>query len=507
MMKRFPPLFLFLVLFILTPIVNAQQAELTEMDKKIVADTVNSELMQNLEYLCDMIGPRVTGSEALKRADDWTAQRFKEYGLENVHLESWSFGVQWTRGEATARLLEPRNFPLTIAQMAWTPGTSGPVRGDVIFVDVKKVEDLSRYVGKLKNAFVLLGPPSDFPAVPRESPIRLPDTVGPPRQRPRPDSAAMQRFRQMAGLRDTINKVLRQEGVACIIRDAGKDQGLLNMTGSPPNVARAIGQPTMAAEVPPLTTVFMMHEHYSLLYRLLQRGEKVRMEMNLQCSFGDKPVDAYNTVADIRGTEKPDEMVIIGGHLDSWDLAQGATDNGTGTMAILEVARTLKAIGVKPKRTIRFVMFGGEEQGFLGSRAYVQSHLTDTNKISACLVMDIGSGKLRGIALQGRENVKPIMEGIFAPFKSMGFIDVSLRSQGGTDHLSFERVGIPGFSFIQDPLEYGKTHHSQTDTYDHVSKQDLAQAVIVMASAVLKVADLPDMLPRMVVQQRRGMGF
>jgi len=506
-MKRFPLLFLFLVLFILTPLVNAQNVGLSEMDKKIIADTVNSELMKNLEYLCDVIGPRVTGSDALKRANDWTAQRFREYGLENVHLENWNFGVQWTRGEATARLIEPRNFPLTVAQMAWTPGTNGPVAGDVVFLDVKKVEDLGKYAGKLKNAFVLQGPPADFPAVPKERPLRLPDTLAPQQQRPRPDSAMMQRFRQMAGLRDTISRFLRQEGVACIIRDSDKDHGLLNMTGSPVRMARTMGQPATATEMPPLTTVFMIHEHYAMLYRLLQRGEKVRVEMNLQCSFGDKPVDAYNTVADIRGTEKPDEMVIIGGHLDSWDLGQGATDNGTGTMAILEVARTLKAVGVKPKRTIRFIMFGGEEQGFLGSQAYVQSHLADTNKISACFVMDIGSGKIRGIALQGRENVKPIMDSILAPFKSMGVIDVSLRSQGGTDHLSFERVGIPGFSFIQDPLEYNKTHHSQSDTYDHASKEDLTQAAIVMASTVLKVANLPDMLPRMAVRQVRGMGF
>jgi hypothetical protein len=507
-MKRFTPLFLFLIFFLLAPILYSQSSGLTDTDKKIIADTANSQLMKNLEYLCDVIGPRVTGSDALKRANEWTAERFKEYGLENVHLENWKFGVQWTRGESTARLLEPRVSPLTVAQMAWTPGTNGPVTGPVVLVDIKKAEDTVKYVGKLKNAFVLLGPPSDLPAVPRVSPLRLPDTVAPPRQRPPMDSAMVQRFRRGGGLRDTINRILRDEGIACIIRDADKDQGLLNMTGSPANVAgMGFQRPGAPPPAPPMTTVFMTHEHYALLYRLLQRGENVRMEMNLRCSFGAEPVDAYNTVADIRGTEKPDEMVMIGGHLDSWDLAPGATDDGTGTMAILEVARTLKAIGATPKRTIRFVMFSGEEEGLLGSRAYVQSHLADTTKISACFVMDIGSGKLRGIALQGRENVKPIMDSILAPFKSMGVIDVNLRNQGGTDHLSFDRVGIPGFSFIQDPLEYGKTHHSQTDTFDHVSKDDVYEATIVMASTVLKVANLPDMLPRMAARPQRGFGF
>ena len=488
----------FVFLFVVTSLVMAQVSSLDDWDKKIMAEeSSHSELMKNLEYLCDMIGPRMTGSERMKEANEWTADRFKDYGLKNVHLESWKFGVTWNRGPVSARVAKPNGLPLTVAQQAWTPGTNGPKEGEVVFVDIKEAKDVEKYKGKLRSAWVLLGEPAKIPAVPPEQRrLRLPDTVQAVQRAPF-DTAAMRRFRQVGGLRDTLNKFFRSEDIAGIIRDAAKEHALLNMTGSPGNFAGMFGGSSTPDQI---TQVFMIHEHYAMLYRLLRRSEKVTAEMNLESSMGDKPVDAYNTVAEIPGSEKPDEVVVLGAHLDSWDLGQGTTDNGTGSMTVLEVARILKAIDAKPKRTIRFVLFSGEEQGLLGSRAYVDAHKDEMAKVSGCLVMDIGSGKLRGIALQRNEAVKLIMDSLLAPFRSMGVIDINLRNQGGTDHLSFDRAGVPGFSFIQDPLEYGKTHHSQTDTFDHASEEDLKQAATVMASLALKIANLPEMLPRKPAQ-------
>ncbi len=478
-----------LFIFLSFSVLFSQTWEIYEMDKKIInEEKEHSELMKNLEYLCDVIGPRLTGSKALKKANDWTAEKFKEYGCVNVHLESWKFGREWFRGPAEAKIVEPVEKPLIVAQMAWTPPTNGKVRGPVILVDAKKMEDLQAYKGKLKNKFVLLGKPVKIPVIPKEVRFRRPDTIKPlePPKRRTPD--IIKQYQRRIAFRDSLTALLHNEGVLAIIRDSGKEHGLLNMTGG--------GGQDPDRNPQPITTAFMIHEHYAQLVRMLNRGMNVTLEMNLQSSYGTEIVDAYNTVAEIRGTEKPDEIVILGAHLDSWDLAQGATDNGTGSMAVLEVARILNAVGAKPKRTIRFILFSGEEQGLLGSRAYVEAHKDEWDKISGCFVFDIGSGRIRGISLQGRERVVPIMQTIFAPFIYMGVIDVNLRYQGGTDHLSFDMVGIPGFAFYQDPLEYGKTHHSQTDTYGHVSEPDMIQAATVFASTVLKVANLPEMLPR-----------
>lgn len=489
-----------LLVFFSFSLSQAQVSPGEEWDQKVISEgTSRSELMQNLEYLCDMIGPRMTGTDRMKRANEWTADRFKDYGLENVRLESWKFGIPWNRGSALARVIEPNGLPLTIAQMAWTPGTNGPRKERVVSVDIKEPKDIDKYVGKLHGAWVLLGKPAAIPAVPSEErKLRRPDTVS--AVQPVPDTAQIRRVRQAAVMRDTLKKFWRSEGIAGLIRDAGKPHGLLNMTGARGSFAVGRGGDGTAE---PMTQVFMVHEHYAMLHRLLKRGEKVSVEMNLQSSMGKSPIEAYNTVAEIRGSEKPDEVVILGAHLDSWDLGQGTTDNGTGSMAVLEAARILKAIEAKPKRTIRFILFSGEEQGLLGSRAYVEAHREDLAKISCCLVLDIGSGKIRGIALQQNEAVKPVMDSLLAPFRSMGVIDINLRMQGGTDHLSFDRVGVPGFAFIQDPLEYRKTHHSQTDTFDHASEEDLKQAATVMAALALKIANLSELLPRKTTQPAR----
>ena len=494
-MKR--GLILLLSILISMSFASAQMSSTDDWDKKIIdEETKNSELMKNLEYLCDMIGPRLTGSERMKEANEWTADRFKDYGMKNVHLENWKFAMSWDRGTASARVVKPNGLPLIVAQQAWTPGTNGPREGKVLLADIKEVKDIEKYEGKLKGAWILLGEAAKIPAVPSEErKLRLSDTAR-VAQQPQ-DTNQARRFRPVQGLRDTLNKFWRSEQIAGLIRDASKEHALLNMTGSPANYGGMFGG-SATPEV--VTQVFMIHEHYAMLSRLLKRGEKVTVEMNLQSSMGEKTAEAQNTIAEIPGSEKADEVVILGAHLDSWDLGQGTTDNGTGSMTVLETARILKALDAKPKRTLRFILFSGEEQGLLGSRAYVEAHKDEMAKISGCLVLDLGSGKIRGIALQRNQTVKPLLDSLLAPFHSMGVFDINLRTQGGTDHLSFDRVGVPGFAFIQDPLEYGKTHHSQSDTFDHASEEDLKQAAIVMTSLALKIANLPEMLPRKPAQ-------
>jgi carboxypeptidase Q len=273
--------------------------------------------------------------------------------------------------------------------------------------------------------------------------------------------------------------------------DAGKPQGLLNMSGGWRGQDRGNG-----AE--PLPSAYMVHEHYAMLYRLAGRPAPAhtRVEIELTNKIIPGPITVYNTVGEIPGSEKPDEMVIIGAHLDSWDLAQGTTDNGTGTCCVLETARTLMQAGVKPKRTIRFCLFTGEEEGLHGSREYVKAHKDEMAKISLCLVHDTGTGKVIGLGTQGRESIVPILESELVSLQPLGLAEINRRSLGGSDHQSFESAGVPGFAVQQDMSEYNFTHHSQSDTFDKVHEADLIEGVQVLAVAAVRVANLPNLLPR-----------
>jgi carboxypeptidase Q len=277
------------------------------------------------------------------------------------------------------------------------------------------------------------------------------------------------------------------------MQDAGKPQGLLNMTGGWRGRDRGAEQESIAS-------LFVAHEDYALLWRLAHRPEpaRTRVELEVTNKFIPGPVTVYNTVGDITGSEKPDEFVILGAHLDSWDLAQGATDNGTGSMTVLECARILAKSGVKPKRTIRFVLFTGEEEGLYGSKAYVERHKNEWPKISMVLVHDTGTGPVTSIGLQGRAVLKPLFEKELESLKEVGIKEISLARQGGTDHLSFDdpKVNVPGFACLQDMSEYRFTHHTQTDTIDKVHEDNLIQAAQIMSVAAMRVANLPNLLPR-----------
>ena len=471
------------------PSISSGQTKAPDLEpaRKTLAEIKeNNELMANLEYLTDMIGPRLTGTEKMNQASRWTMEIFRKYGLANVHLEPWLIARAWYRGTARARVVSPAEHTLTVASLGWSPGTAGLVRGRVVYVKAQRPEELEQYKGKLKGAIVITAEPARVP-VPYEQPHS--PLLSPPPGEPAPFGPAAQAFRRA---RDAFFKA---EGVAAVLRDSGKEHGLLNMGG--------IGGRNY--DVGAVPTAMVTSEGYRLIWRLLERGP-VEVEIELVNSFSEKPVEAYNTVAELPGSEKPEEVVILGAHLDSWDLGSGTTDNGTGSMVVLEVARALRKLDLKPKRTIRFILFSGEEQGLNGSRAYVQAHQAEMAKVSGMLVHDTGTGRVQSIALMGNYQVREVMDGVVAPLREVGLLEPSLRRSSGSDHISFDAVGVPAFFCIQDPAEYSKTHHSQSDTFDKAWKDDLIQGAQVLAVWAYRVAQLPDLLPRKPApaEQRAG---
>lgn len=470
------------------PAASSADADAKALDQKIIGDAkAKSEIMANLTHLCDAIGPRLTGSAALKKANEWAAEKMKSYGLENVRLEPYEIPVGWERGTVSARIVEPEiGRDLIMASAGWVPGTKGTVVGDVVIFKATKKEDLAAYKGKLKNAILMRREPSRIapvitqPATPAAGPM---NPMGPPRR----GRGAFENPEFVRELRDFF----KAEGVAATLTDSAKPHGLLVTTGSWRGRERAEEQES-------IPTLFVAHEHYAQLWRLASRPApaRTRVELNVTNKFIPGPITVYNTVGEIRGSEKPDEFVVVGAHLDSWDLAQGTTDNGTGSCVTLETARLIAKCGVKPKRTIRFVLFSGEEQGLHGSRAYCERHKDELPKTSMALVHDTGTGKVVSIGLEGRAVLKPIFEKELESLKALGVKEITTSNLRGTDHQSFDRAGVPGFACNQDPYEYRFTHHTQSDTLDKASEPDLIQGAQVMAVAAMRVANLPNLLPR-----------
>jgi hypothetical protein len=464
-----------------------------EADEKILAEIHDhNEIMANLEYLSDMIGQRLTGSENLKRANEWTREKFAAYGLANAHLESWTIAHGWTRGTARGRILSPTEHPLTIASYGWGPSTSGAVRGPVVYVKAQSKEELEAYKGKLKGAVVLtseplLLPPPDQPA---PNPMLVPDGEPILMIRPkRPGERPEQPERRGARFSQARNEFFKTEGVLATLTDSGKPDALLNMTG-------VGGRNYSIGAVP---AAFITSENYSLIWRLMKRGP-VQVELEITSTFTEKPVEVYNTVAELRGAEKPGEVVVLGAHLDSWDLGSGSTDNGTGSVVVLEAARALEKLGLRPARTIRFVLFSGEEQGLNGSRAYVAAHKDELPKISAALVHDTGTGRVISISLMRNYQATEIMTRVMAPLRPLGLAELSQRWMTGSDHFPFEEAGVPGFFCVQEPAQYFQTHHTAADTFDQAHEADLVQGAQVMASVAYNIAQLPELLPRKAVK-------
>jgi carboxypeptidase Q len=446
----------------------------------------HSQVMQNLQHLGDMIGPRLSGSPAMRRANEWTAGQFKSYGL-TARLEPYPFGVTWERGSASLRLLAPFARPITAHSWAWTEGTGGKaLAGPVVMTDLSTPESLAVYRGKVKGAWVLTRAPypiwnPDGPAMTAQDSLRLKEELK-LRASPFADtSAAAVAARRQFQL--DLPYILKSAGALGTLVDGSKEFGLMTMSGSPTRLS-------------PLPNLVVSHEDYALLARLLGAGVTPRLEGRVDNHMGRSPVQQWNTVADLRGSGLLDQVVILGAHLDSWDLGTGVTDNGTGSMVVLEAARVVAQSGLKPKRTIRFILFSGEEQGLLGSRAYAEAHKAEADSIQAVLVLDNGTGAITGQALQGRKDLEGLWKQLLAPVAKLDADSVREADKSGTDHLSFLPYGVPGFNFDQLRRGYNHTHHSQVDTYEHAVPDDLKQAAAVMAVTAWELANLPELLPR-----------
>jgi len=486
-----------------------------------------SKVMETLAQLTDVLGPRLTGSPAAKKANEWTRDQLATWGLVNAHLESFGpFGRGWSVERVSVHAVSPFTAPLIALPKAWTPGTEGPVRGKLVKAKLESEADLEKHKGKLAGMIVLLsdgrelkGP--DTPLFRRYSEQELHDLAlfelverRGARAAPAVDrEAARKRFR----FQKTLREFLVEEKALASVEPSERDAGVLWVAG---------GGSREKGVNPGVPALVMAAEHYNRLSRLLDRKMEVELEIDVKARFHDDDPMAYNTIAEIPGTDKQPEVVMLGAHLDSWHGGTGATDNAAGSAVAMEAVRILKALDVKPKRTIRIALWTGEEQGLLGSRAYVKEHLasrpdpTDPEekdlpaylrrapsgplevkpehaKLSAYFNFDNGTGKIRGVYTQGNVAAGPIFEAWLKPFADLGAATITNRNTGGTDHQSFDGVGLPGFQFIQDAADYDtRSHHTNMDVYDRLQKEDLMQASIIMASFVYHAAMRAERFPR-----------
>ena len=578
-----------------------------------------SQAMDTLDYLCNVIGPRLTGSPGAKRANDWTRDTLTSWGLENAHVDAWGpFGRGWSVRRFSLQVVEPYTIVLNGYPKAWSPGFEKPFDAPVVYIEATKETDLEKYKGKLKGAVVLAGKMRDVQA--RFEPLasRLDDErlerlasaqpgssamMGQPRAQTASErqaqfaessgrgGALLNRRRGGADARDTdgattqpttgpttspsgrrrgfdpfasrLLSFVADEGAALIITGSTiGDGGTFFVSGAsvPGDQSRFTGagaspttEPTTAPTTGPTTRprvwakdapkipaqVTLAIEDYNRLARMIQKGEKLKMLVDLQVDFFDEDEMAYNTIAEIPGTdpELKDQIVMIGAHLDSWHSGTGATDNGVGSACAMEAVRIIKASGLQPRRTIRISLWTGEEQGLLGSAAYVKKHFghdpdrasrfqrpqvndpaagqsadasapttrparriikeKDYDKLSVYFNLDNGTGKIRGVYAQGNEAAVPIFKNWLAYFRDLGATTVTLSNTGGTDHQSFDGIDLPGFQFIQDPIEYNsRTHHSNYDVYDRLQADDVKQASTIMATFVYKAAMMDERFPR-----------
>ncbi len=456
-----------------------------------------SQMPQLAHHLLDVIGPRLTGSRAMKQANEWTAAKLREWGATNVAVEPWGeFGRGWERVSSSARMVAPFVQPLNAQPMAWTGSTAGTVSGPIMIVKADSVADVANYRGKLKGAFVVMAPaPAPRPEWRAPAQRYNADSLLVPYQ-PANNPYEKMTFDQLWAMffpqlqrRSDVALALKAEGVLGILVPSPRAYSLLEVDGD------YVGMDPKRPIAPPMLVV--SQEDYGTIRRNVAGGTPVRIEANVQNRFYADDTKGYNTVGEIRGSDKADEVVMLGGHLDSWHSGTGATDNAAGSLVMMEAMRILRALDLQPRRTIRIGLWDGEEQGLLGSRGYVARHAAELNKISAYVNVDNGAGKLRGIWDQSNDKAIPIFEQILWPFRDLGVVAVRHGNTSGTDHLSFDAAGVPGFNFIQDPIDYGsRTHHTNADTFERLPMDDLKQAAVVVAATVWHLANRDDMMPR-----------
>lgn len=474
-------------------------------------------------HLTDQIGGRMTNSPAMRQAEKWTQQMFTQWGLKNVHAEGFDFGRGWWIESASSRMVAPRPLPLTSIPVAWTPPTKGALTAPIVVAPIRHERDLARWKGKVKGKIVLISYPEPLKDDTQVAFKRLDDSeLGKMSAYDQPHfdpDAAVDGYKRWIQLPGEINRFLAAEGAVGIVKMSYRNQGLV----------QGEGYFHQKGETVPLPEVEMAAEDYRRLARLAKVGE-VKLELNSNVHFDDRDMNAYNILAEIPGTDPKAGYVMAGAHLDSWVAGDGATDNGAGSVVVMEAARILSSLGVKPKRTIRFALWAGEEQGLDGSMAYIEKHLATRprptnaaeaklpkfmwstypvtplpgfNEMAGYFNLDNGSGKIRGIYAEGNFAAVPVLKSWLAPFDSLGASKVVAKKTGGTDHQVMAAMGLPAFQFIQDPLDYGsKTHHSNLDTFDHLRTEDLRQAAVIMATVLLQAAEADQPMPRNVLPRQ-----
>lgn len=486
--------------------------------EKIKAEGLQrSQVMETASWLTDVFGARLTGSPNIKAAGEWAAKKLAEWGMVNAKLEPWGyFGRGWTNDRLSLHVIAPTPWPVIAYSAAWTPGTNGTVTGDVVRIDADSARDLEKYRGTLRNAFVMLLPkrelaPRFTPDAERYTDAGLDSLEIPPAARGgggRGGRGGRGGGRGNAGAPSFTQvraQFLAGEGIAAIIQPgSGNSATGTVFTG---------GAGSRDPKTPTGTlTLILAPEHYNRIARIVEKGTPVRMEANVKNTFYDNDLNAFNIVAEIPGSDPRlrDELVMLGAHFDSWHAGTGATDNAAGSAVMMEALRVLKASGLPMKRTVRIGLWTGEENGLLGSRAYVRNHFGipgDTTgtapvqpaheKFSGYFNVDNGTGKIRGVYLQGNAAAGPIFTEWMKPFNSMGTGAVTIRNTGGTDHLAFDGAGLPGWQFIQDEVEYGsRTHHSNMDVFDRLVADDMKHNATVVAAFVYLAANRDDKLPR-----------
>lgn len=551
-------------IFISTGILFGQNSQTEKVDtlmmKKIREEGLkNSKVMETMSWLTDVHGPRLSWSPQYEKAGLWAKAELEKTGMSDVHFENWGpKGRGWTLKSFSANIINGNAFPLIAHPKAWSTGTKGTVKGDLVYFDAKTEADLEKYKGKLKGAILLMSEAREIKAhftaqAKRQSEadlLKLANADMPAPTRPRgqqqasrasaqqqSDSttrtmlrgfgmtdSAVTRFLQTQVLNTKKIEFIAKEGVVAIF-DAGRkgdggtifvQQASVPQTATSPFEQNINAYDEKAPQIIPQVT--LASEHYNRLIRMIEKGEKPKVEMNINVEFTEAD-SGFNVIAEIPGTDLKDEIVMIGAHFDSWHAGTGATDNATGSAVCMEAMRILKAIGAQPRRTIRIGLWGGEEQGLIGSSAYVSKHFggregatgmsammgaggelklkPDHEKFSVYFNNDNGTGKVRGIYMQGNEASRSVFRAWLAPFADLDATTLTLSNTGGTDHLSFDGVGLPGFQFLQDAIEYDpRTHHSNMDVYDRVQADDLKQASVLMAAFAYNASMRDEKFPR-----------
>ncbi|HXG80445.1 MAG TPA: M20/M25/M40 family metallo-hydrolase [Sphingomicrobium sp.] len=485
---------------------------------QIIDEGMNrSQVMATAHQLLDGIGARLTNSTSMRRAEDWAVAKMQSYGLSNVHREGFEFGRGWDLLSSEVRMVSPRPLELTAIPVAWTPGTNGTLQAPIIVAPISERRHFDAYRGKLRGKIVLISLPGEG-SEPTEPYFKRYDSSDLAKldeyQQPKHDPDSLEERLKRLKYAADLDAFLAAEGAVAWARVSRRDGKLLHGEGYSFRVG----------ETPKLPGIELAAEDYRRLARLAKDSEPPLLEINSTVRFVDTDTQAYNIIGEIPGSDPKAGYVMAGAHFDSWVAGDGAVDNGAGSVVVLEAARILRQLGVRPKRTIRFALWSGEEQGLYGSLAYVERHLAARpvpagtsvaewpsywregwpierragyGQLKAYFNMDNGSGKLRGVYAEGHHGAVPLLKEWMAPFASMGATAVVAAPTGGTDHVYMQAVGVPGFQFVQDPLDYSsRLHHTSIDTFDHLKAADLRQASVVMAGMLLAAANSDKELPR-----------